>query len=70
MEKIRVKDLLYLIGGNTKVIIADDFNPDNRCYELWRGKIEDIDWDDIPCGNKYIEHISVVNGEDWLQIVI
>lgn len=70
MEKIRVKDLLYLTGGNTKVIISDGFNPDNKYYELWRGIVEDIDWDNVPYGDRYIEHVSVVNKEDWLQIVI
>lgn len=70
MKKIRVKDLLYYVGGNTKVIISDGFNSDNYYYELWRGIVEDIDWDNVPYGDRYIEHVSVVNEEDWLQIVI
>ena len=68
MEKIRVKDVLYLTGGNTKVIIGNCFNPDNKFYELWRGVVEDIDWHCIPYGENYVEAITVVNGEDWLQI--
>ena len=70
MGKMRVKELLYYVGGSTKVIISDAFNPDNLFYEKWRGIVEDIDWDNVPYGDRYIEHVSVVNGEDWLQIVI
>ena len=73
MEKIRVKDLLYLTGGNTKVIIGDCFNIDNIFVERWRGIVDDVDldnliWDGMPCSDRCIEHITVVNGEDWLQI--
>lgn len=70
MNKIKVKDLMYYLGGNTKVIIGDCFNPDNKVYELWRGVVEDIDWDCIPYGDTYIEAVTVINGEDWLQILV
>ena len=66
MERIKVRQLLYYIGGNTKIIIGDC--QDNKFNELWRGKVDDLDWDDIPCGNKCVEHMTVVEGEDWLQI--
>lgn len=66
MDKIKVKHLLYHIGGNTKIIIGDcDIN---EFTELWRGKVDDLDWDNIPCEDRYVEHITVVEGEDWLQI--
>lgn len=65
---VKVEDLLYLVGGNTKVIIGSCFNPENKFYEIWRGIVDDIDWDNIPCGNEIIEDVTVVNGEDWLQI--
>lgn len=68
IERTKVKDLLYLVGGSTKVIIGDCFNLDNEFIEIWRGKVDDLDWDNIPCGDRGIEHITVVNGEDWLQI--
>ena len=70
MSRFKVKDLLYYVGGNTKVIISDAFNPDSIFYEKWRGVVDDIDWDNVPYGDKHIEGISVVNGEDWLQIII
>ena len=66
MEKIKVKQLLYYIGGYTKIIIGDC--QDNKFNELWRGKVDDLDWDNIPCGDSYIECVTVVEGEDWLQI--
>ena len=66
MEKIKVKQLLYYIGGYTKIIIGDC--SDNKFTELWRGEVDDLDWDNIPCGDRYVEHITVVEGEDWLQI--
>lgn len=66
--EIKVKDLLYLVGGNTKVIIGDYSNSDFKFYEIWRGKVDELDWNNIPCGDRYIEHVTVVEGEDWLQI--
>ena len=66
--KIQVKDLLQYIGGNTKVIIGDCFNLDNKFYEIWRGKIDELDWNNIPYGDRFIEHITVIESEDWLQI--
>ena len=68
MERIKVKYLLNYIGGNTKIIIGDCFNSDNEFIEIWRGKVDDLDWGNIPCGDRYVEHITVVEGEDWLQI--
>ena len=66
--EIKVKNLLQHVGGNTKIIIGDCFNAENIFREIWRGKVDELDWDNIPCGDKFIEHITVVNGEDWLQI--
>lgn len=66
--KIRVENLLWHVGGNTKVIIGECSNPDNKFVEIWRGKVDDLDWKNVPCGNRFIEHVTVVEGEDWLQI--
>ena len=66
MEKIKVKQLLYYIGGYTKIIIGDYSS--NKFIELWRGEVDDLDWDNIPCRDRYVEHITVAEGEDWLQI--
>lgn len=68
--KIKVKDLLQYVGGNTKVVINDCFNTDNNLHEIWRGKVGEIDWDNIPCGNNFIEHITIIEKEDWLQICV
>jgi hypothetical protein len=68
--EIKVKDLLYLVGGNTKVIIGDCSNSENKFREIWRGKVDELDWNNIPYGDRYIEHITVVEGEDWLQILV
>lgn len=66
--RIKVKDLLQYIGGNTKILIGDCFNKNNKFIEKWRGKVDYLDWDNIPCGDRYIEHITVAEGEDILQI--
>lgn len=67
MERIKVKHLLYYyIGGYTKIIIGDC--SDYKFNELWRGKVDDLDWDNIPCGDRYVECITVAEGEDWLRI--
>ena len=68
MDKVKLKDLLYLIGGNTKIII---FNIANNSYkELFKGIVDDIDFKNIEFGEKEVEHLTVVNGEDYLQIHI
>ena len=41
MEKIKVKQLLYYIGGYTKIIIGDYSG--NKFTELWRGEVDDLD---------------------------
>ena len=66
--EIKVKDLLYLVGGNTKVIIGDCSNQDGKFIEIWRGKVDNLDWKNVPYGDKFIEHITVIENEDWLQI--
>lgn len=68
MEKIKVESLLNYVGGNTKIIIGDCSNSENKFIEVWRGKVDDLDWDNLPCGDEYIGHITVVEDEDWLQI--
>ena len=70
MMDLKVKDFLYFVGGNTKIIIVNGFNPENKFREVWRGKVDDINWDDVPYGHYSIEHITVVENEDWLQIYI
>ena len=68
MDKVKLKDLLYIIGGNTKIII---FNIANNSYkELFKGIVDDITFRNIEFLEKEVEHLTVVNGEDYLQIHI
>ncbi|KEI96395.1 hypothetical protein [Clostridium botulinum] len=68
MNKIKIKDLLYVTGGNTKVVIYNIKN--NKYKELLQGIVDDIDFTNIPYANNDIEHLTVVNNEDILQIHI
>lgn len=65
---MRVKDLIYITGGNTKIVIIDA--KPNSYKGLWRGIVDDIDFKHIPFGNYKIEHLTVISCEDYLQIHI
>lgn len=67
--KIKLAHLLEYIGGNTNIIIRDYLNSENN-LEIWRGKVDELDWSNLPCGDKCIYHITVIEGEDWLQILV
>ena len=68
MAHINLKDLLQIIGGNTKIII---FNSTTNMYEeIYEGIVDNIDFKNIKYGECEVEHITVVNGEDYLQIHI
>lgn len=66
--EIKVEDLLSYVGGNTKVIIGNCSNSNNRFYEIWRGKVDELNFNNIPCGYKFIQHITIAEDEDWLQV--
>ena len=68
MKEIKVKDLLYTTGGSTKVIIYNIKT--NQYEELWKGIVDDIDFNKVPYGDSVVEHLTVVTGEDVLQIHI
>jgi hypothetical protein len=66
MSKIKVEDLLYTTGGRTKVVI---YNIKNNIYEkLWSGIVDDVDFNNVPYGEYKIDHLTVINDEDVLQI--
>lgn len=67
--KIKLAHLLEYIGGNTNIIIRDYLNSENN-LEIWRGKVDELDWTNLPCGDRYIHHVTVIEGEDWLQILV
>ena len=68
MDKILLKDFLPFVGGRTKLIICDSNSNPDEVVEVWRGYVDEINWENIPLGDEYIEHVTVLNDEDWLQI--
>lgn len=66
--EVLVKEFLPSVGGSTKTIIGYMSDKENKYHEIWRGRIDDINWDDIPCGDMPIRHVTVAEKEDWLQI--
>lgn len=64
---MKIKDVLEVTGGNTKVIIYTVRN--NLYQKLWQGIVDDIHFPDVPYGVQKVSHMSVVNGEDILSIV-
>jgi hypothetical protein len=68
MNVIKVKDLLILTGGRTKVIIYNEKG--DILKELWSGIIDDINFDNVPYGEYEVKFQTVINGEDILHIHI
>ena len=68
--EIKLCDLLQCIGGNTKIIIVDYFSEENKVSEIWRGKVDELDFDDLPAKDKTVYHVTIVAEEDWLQICV
>ncbi|OOM17200.1 hypothetical protein CLSAB_19200 [Clostridium saccharobutylicum] len=68
MGLIKVKDLLTLTGGCTKVIIYNEKG--DKFKELWSGIVDDIDFNNVPYGEYEVTFQTVINGEDVLQFHI
>ena len=68
---MKVKDLILITGGNTKVRMVGTTDKD-MYVDVWNGIIDDIDFNNnqIPYGDYEIEDITVINGEDSLLINI
>lgn len=68
---MKVKDLILITGGNTKVRMVGTTDKD-LFVEIWDGIVDDIDFNNnqIPYGDYEIESVSVINGEDNLLINI
>lgn len=64
---MRVKDIIVLLGGNTKVRMVGT-DEEEKFVDVWSGKVDDINFDKIPCGNVKVEDMSVIEGEDNLLI--
>lgn len=63
-----VKEELNNMGGSVKIIIWD--TSDNRYTQLWKGIVDDIDFDNVPYGECTVTHKTVVEGEDIFQLHI
>ena len=62
-----IKEILTITGGNTKVVIYST-DKEDRYIKLWYGIVDDIHFPYVPYGYYDVEHITVINGEDILQL--
>lgn len=62
-----IKDILTVTGGRTKVVILS-VDEKEEYMTLWYGNVDNIDFEHVPYGNYEVEHITVINGEDVLQL--
>lgn len=62
-----IKDILTVTGGRTNVVILST-DEKEKYIALWYGNIDDIDFEHVPFGNYEVEHVTVINGEDVLQL--
>ena len=62
-----IKDILTITGGNTKVMIfsADE---EQKYIRLWNGIVDDINFPNVPYGYYEVDHMTVINEEDILQL--
>ena len=62
-----IKDILTITGGNTKVMIFSA-DKEDRYIRLWYGIVDDIHFPHVPYGYYDVEHVTVINEEDILQL--
>lgn len=62
-----IKDILTITGGNTKVMIFSA-DKEDRYIRLWYGRVDDINFPYVPYGYYDVEHMTVINEEDILQV--
>lgn len=62
-----IKDILTITGGNTKVMIFSA-DKEDRYIRLWYGIVDDIHFPHVPYGYYDVEHMTVINKEDILQL--
>lgn len=65
---MKISDVLNVTGGRTKIIIYGI--DDNKYIILWKGMVDDIDFSLIPYGQYEVQHLTVINDEDILQLHI
>lgn len=62
-----IKDILTITGGNTRVVIFSA-DKEDRYIRLWYGIVDDIHFPHVPYGYYDVEHVTVINKEDILQL--
>ena len=62
-----IKDILTITGGNTKVMIFSA-DKEDRYVRLWYGIVDDIHFPHVPYGYYDVEHMTVINEQDILQL--
>lgn len=67
MVGITIKDILTITGGNTKIMIFSA-DKEDRYIRLWYGIVDDIHFPHVPYGYYDVEHMTVINEEDILQL--
>lgn len=65
--RMTIKDILTVTGGRTKIVILS-VDENEKYMALWYGNVDNIDFEHIPFGNYEVEHMTVINGEDVLQL--
>lgn len=61
-----IKDILTITGGNTKVMLFSE--DEDRYIRLWYGIVDNIHFPHVPYGYYDVEHMTVINEEDILQL--
>lgn len=61
-----IANVLYITGGRTNVEIYGIKN--DKYMKLWEGQVDDIDFPVVPYGNYKVQHMTVINEEDVLQL--
>lgn len=62
-----IEEILTITGGNTKVMILST-DKEDKYIRLWYGIVDDIHFPHVPYGHYEVEHITVINNEDILQL--
>lgn len=64
-----IKDIFGVTGGSTKIkIYSIEGENKYKLFSDWSGIVDDINFEHVPYGDYKVEHITVVNGEDILQL--
>jgi hypothetical protein len=66
---MKVKDILEVVGGRIKINIYGTTEKD-KYVTVWKGIGDDIKFPLVPYADYEVEHVSIVEGEDILGIVI